>query len=45
MMYQWYKNSIRGGVESKFINLTYTTSFDAINNLNFIADSKRICNG
>ena len=45
MMYQWYKNSIRGGVESKFINLTYTTSFDTINNLNFIADSKRICNG
>lgn len=45
MMYEWYKNSIRGGVESKFINLTYTTSFNAINNLNFIADSKRICNG
>ena len=45
MMYQWYKDNHRGGVESKFINLTYTTSFDTINNLNFIADSKRICNG
>ncbi|WP_096025277.1 GDP-L-fucose synthase family protein [Campylobacter lanienae] len=44
MMYKWYLNNHRGGVERKFEYLTHYR-FISSNNPNYITDHKRICNG